>query len=108
MFRSQWLRIGIALGCGCNDLVFRGRGHDHGGALKGFRHSASPLDDWGTALVAEDTRKDYGEQRFQAIGFIDDRLHVLLFTPRPPAIHVISLRMANEREEAKYDAQNES
>ena len=61
--------------------------------------------DWSTALVAEDTRKDYGEQRFQAVGFIDDRLHVLLFTLRPPALHVISLRKANEREEARYDAQ---
>jgi uncharacterized protein len=61
--------------------------------------------DWSTALVAEDLRKDYGEQRYQAVGFIGERLHVLLFTPRPPALHVISLRKANEREVARYEAQ---
>ncbi|MGK2897515.1 MAG: BrnT family toxin [Burkholderiaceae bacterium] len=64
--------------------------------------------DWSTALVAEDSRKDYGEQRFQAMGLIGDRLHVLLFTPRPPAMHVISLRKANKREEARYDAKTKS
>ncbi len=61
--------------------------------------------DWATALVAEDLRKDYGERRFQAVGFIGERLHVVLFTPRPPALHVISLRKANKREEARYEAQ---
>lgn len=64
--------------------------------------------DWSTALVAEDRRKDYGEQRYQAVGYIGERLHVLLFTPRPPALHVISLRKANEREVARYEAQNRS
>lgn len=64
--------------------------------------------DWGSALVAEDRRKDYGERRFQAVGYIDERLHVLLFTPRPPALHVISLRKANDREVARYEAQTES
>jgi uncharacterized protein len=63
--------------------------------------------DWSTALVAEDLRKDYGEQRYQAVGFIGERLHVLLFTPRPPALHVISLRKANEREVARYEAQTQ-
>jgi uncharacterized protein len=61
--------------------------------------------DWATALLAEDLRKDYGEQRFQAVGLIGERLHVVLFTPRPPALHVISLRKANKREEARYEAQ---
>jgi uncharacterized protein len=61
--------------------------------------------DWATALVAEDLRKDYGERRFQAVGFIGERLHVVLLTPRPPVLHVFSLRKANKREEARYEAQ---
>ena len=64
--------------------------------------------DWSTALVAADLRKDYGEQRFQAVGYIGDRLHVLLFTPRVLAVHVISLRKANDREVARYEAQTQS
>ena len=64
--------------------------------------------DWSTALVAEDTRRDYGEKRFQALGLIGERLHMLVFTPRPPAMHVISLRWANDRERTKYAAQAES
>ena len=64
--------------------------------------------DWSTALVAADLRNDYGEQRLQAVGYIGDRLHVLLFTPRVPAVHVISLRKANDREVARYEAQTQS
>ena len=64
--------------------------------------------EWGTALVAEDIRKNYGERRFQALGFIGERLHVLIFTPRAASLHVISLRWANLRERTKYAAQAES
>jgi len=62
--------------------------------------------EWDSALVIEDTRKDYGESRYSAIGFIDDRLHVLVFTPRNEAIRVISLRKANNREVKRYDNQS--
>jgi uncharacterized protein len=33
--------------------------------------------DFGTAWVAQDTRKNYPEARYVAIGFVGDRLHVL-------------------------------
>ncbi len=62
--------------------------------------------EWDSALVIEDTRKDYGEPRYSAIGFIDNRLHVLVFTPRDEAIRVISLRKANNREVTRYDKQS--
>lgn len=62
--------------------------------------------DWSDAWVAEDARRDYGERRFQAIGFIGERLHVLVFTPRDRDVHVISLRRANERERNRYAAQS--
>lgn len=64
--------------------------------------------DWTTAAVIEDTRKDYGERRFRALGFIGRRLHAVVYTPRPAGLHVISLRKANRREEKHYAAQTES
>ena len=54
--------------------------------------------DWASALVVEDVRTCYGEARFQALGFIRERLHMLVFTPRDSVVHVISLRKANPRE----------
>lgn len=58
--------------------------------------------DWTTALVAEDTRRAYPERRFQALGLIGAHLHMLVFTPRNGAVHVISLRRANKRERSRY------
>ena len=58
--------------------------------------------EWTTALMVEDTRKAYGERRFQVLGFIGERLHALVFTPREGKVHVISLRKANSREVKRY------
>ena len=58
--------------------------------------------EWATALIQEDTRKAYGERRFQVLGFIGERLHALVFTPREGKVHVISLRKANSREVKRY------
>ena len=44
----------------------------------------------------------------RALGFIDTRLHILVFTPRGTATHVISLRRANQREINLYEAHTES
>lgn len=54
--------------------------------------------EWQSAIIEADTRRDYGEPRYKAIGFLNDRLHVLIFTPRAAAVRVISLRKANPRE----------
>ena len=50
-----------------------------------------------------DDRYDYGEDRTQALGLIDGRLHMLAFTMRGDALRVISLRKANPREVKRYD-----
>ncbi|TFL19218.1 BrnT family toxin [Jannaschia formosa] len=55
--------------------------------------------DWDGALRAEDTRYDYGETRFQALGKIGDRAHVVVYVLREETIRVISLRKANRREQ---------
>jgi uncharacterized DUF497 family protein len=54
--------------------------------------------DWSTAVIVEDTRRDYGEPRYRAFGYIGNRLYAAVFTPRSDALHVISLRKANSRE----------
>ena len=64
--------------------------------------------EWDGALIVEDRRKEYGEQRFQALGLIEGRLHMLVYTPRVRHAHVISLRKANQREVRKYEAQTRS
>lgn len=58
--------------------------------------------EWETAVVREDTRKQYAEPRFEATGYIGDRLHVMIYCRRSDAVRVISLRKANKREEKRY------
>ena len=55
-----------------------------------------------TAVVATDDRFDYGEVRKVAAGFLDQRLHMLVFTMRAGVCRVISLRKANKREIRSY------
>ncbi|WP_016611246.1 BrnT family toxin, partial [Yersinia pestis] len=52
-------------------------------------------------------RKEYPERRFQALGYIEERLHMLVFTPRNGKVHVISLRKANSREVKRYEQKNQ-
>lgn len=59
--------------------------------------------DWDSAVIYEDSRKDYGEERRIALGFIGKRLHVLVYTPRRDTVRIISLRKANKRERKAYD-----
>lgn len=63
--------------------------------------------DFGCALILEDNRRDYGERRFQAIGFIGNRLHVMVFTSRQEVLRFVSLRKANKREAYKYEKERE-
>ena len=58
--------------------------------------------EWETAVVHEDTRKQYAEPRFQAAGYIGNRLHVVVFCLRIDAVRVVSLRKANPREVKNY------
>jgi uncharacterized DUF497 family protein len=51
-----------------------------------------------------DTRRDYGEPRFNSIGYLDGRLHSFCWTPRNGKVRVISLRKANARERESYEA----
>lgn len=72
-------------------------------ATRGLSFARAADFEWETAVIKEDLRRDYGERRFQALGLIEDRLHMLVFTVRIATIHVISLRKANDREIRCYE-----
>ncbi len=56
----------------------------------------------GATLTVEDDRQDYGEVRYITIGFLDEAMVVLVWTPRDDAHRIISMRRANERERRLY------
>ncbi len=58
--------------------------------------------DFVTAAFAMDSRRDYGEVRHIAAGYLDGRLHVLCFALKHDALRVISFRKANKREANRY------
>jgi uncharacterized DUF497 family protein len=58
--------------------------------------------DFETAKIWEDTRFDYHETRYIAIGYLDNRLHVLCYKDIDDGIRVISFRKANQREGDKH------
>jgi len=62
--------------------------------------------EWGTAVVWPDMRRDYGEPRMVALGYIGLRIMALVFVDRPPEKpterRIISLRKANTREVNRY------
>ncbi|MBF0136515.1 MAG: BrnT family toxin [Magnetococcales bacterium] len=58
----------------------------------------------GEQYTRQDMREEYGESRFITIGILDNRMVVLVWTPRGNARHIISLRKANEREQTRYQS----
>jgi uncharacterized protein len=59
----------------------------------------------GPVFELEDDRKDYGEPRWITIGLLNERMVVLVWTPREDTRHIISMRKANEREKKRYQAE---
>jgi len=64
--------------------------------------------DFETAVFKQDFRRDYGETRFRSLGFLDGRLHALVFTETDKGIRVISFRKANKREVKTYEQETQS
>ncbi len=56
----------------------------------------------GDTLTREDDRAQYGEQRFITVGFLDDRMMIVVWTPRDGHERIISMRKANDRERKVY------
>lgn len=74
------------------------------------KHGVSLLDavdfEWETAVVWPDQRRDYGEPRMVALGYIGLRIMALVYVDRPPEHpterRIISVRKANRREVHRY------
>ena len=49
-----------------------------------------------TALIADYSR--HGEKRRVAVGYLDRRLHLLCYIPKPDGIRVIRFRRTNQQE----------
>ena len=58
--------------------------------------------DWDTAQIEEDLRFIYAEKRFEATGWLGNRLYVVIYCKRGIATRVISFRKANDREFDEY------
>jgi uncharacterized DUF497 family protein len=74
-------------------------------ALRGLSFEMAKRFDFDSALILIDSRRDYGEVHYQAMGLIGNRLYFLVFTMRGQTLRVISLRLANRKEKALYDQQ---
>ena len=70
---------------------------------QGLSLGRAGLLDWATALIRIDTRFDYFEVRYQALGLLGMRVHLVVFTIRDEALRIISLRRTNRREERRYE-----
>ncbi len=56
----------------------------------------------GTKIEGPDLRFDYGEVRMITVGHLRGRMMVVVWTQRGEARHVISMRKANDREQACF------
>ena len=69
------------------------RGLDFADAAKVFQ---------GPVFEFDDDRFDYPEPRYSTIGLLEDRMVVVIWTEAEDGRRVISMRKANEREQAKF------
>ncbi|HXH72846.1 MAG TPA: BrnT family toxin [Mariprofundaceae bacterium] len=70
---------------------------------RGLSFEAVAEFDFESAVFMEDTRHDYGETRWRALGLLEERLHALVFVETENGIRVISFRKANKREVKLYE-----
>jgi len=93
IFCSNNIDLGIAFDPDKRQATLESRGLDMARAEEIFD---------GNVLTVADERMDYGEPRFISIGRLDGRMVVLVWTPRGDDRRIISMRKANEREQAAY------
>jgi uncharacterized DUF497 family protein len=69
---------------------------------QGFEFADAAIVFAGPTITVQDARREYGEIRWQTVGFLADRLVMIVWTPRDQARHVISMRKCNDREKKIY------
>jgi uncharacterized DUF497 family protein len=77
-------------------LNLRKHGIDFADAEKIFR---------GVTFTAEDTREDYGEQRFLTLGLLEDQVVSVAHAEQSEEIRIISIRKATKHEARFYFSQ---
>ena len=75
------------------DITLRERGLDFRDAGRIFA---------GKNATIPDLRREYGEVRFITAGYLDDRMVVLVWTPREKSRRIISMRYAHGKEESRW------
>ena len=80
------------------DISFDPAKSAHNTLKRGLSFERAADFDFDSAVFATDTRREYGEERIVAVGYLDGRLHVLCFVETETGIRVISFRKANMRE----------
>ena len=78
-----------------SEACFTWRGFDFGYAARAFFDP--------NRIVHDDTRYSYGEDRYQLMGMIEQRLYVVVYTLRHGTTRIISARKANQREVKHYE-----
>ena len=78
-----------------SEACFRERGFDFAYAARAFFDP--------DRLIQADTRRSYGQERYQLLGKIEQRLFVVVYTPRDDVLRIISARKANQREVLHYE-----
>lgn len=78
-----------------SNLCFEDRGFDFAYVAHAF------LDP--NRVIRADQRQEYGEERLQMLGHVQERLFHVVFTMRGVAIRIISARKANLREMKDYE-----
>ena len=73
--------------------------------LRGLSFERAADFDFDTATYCMDTRRDYGETRIRAFGYLNKRLYALVFVETNSGIRVISFRKSNKREVGIYESQ---
>ena len=71
-------------------------------AKHGIDFSAIERFQWSAALIEPDDR--HSEPRFRALGYIERRLHTVVYTERGGNTRIISIRKSNLKEEDRYAA----
>lgn len=69
---------------------------------RGLDFADSSLVFEGLTVDQIDDRSDYGETRTVTVGVLEGRMVVIVWTKRGDARRIISMRKANQREQAKY------
>ena len=71
-------------------------------AKHGIDFAAIDRFQWSAALIEPDDR--HSEPRFRALGYIERRLHTVVYTERGGNTRIISIRKSNLKEEDRYAA----